>query len=99
MRIPEKYWIGAIAALGAAILGWALLGDQGIGEVKRLRSERQELASEIARHRAHRDALEKEVLSLRDNPRAIEARARGELGMIRKGETLFLLPERHDQTR
>ncbi|MBE0616851.1 MAG: septum formation initiator family protein, partial [Proteobacteria bacterium] len=30
-----------------------------------------------------------------EDPRAIEARARKDLGMIRAGETVFLLPERN----
>jgi cell division protein FtsB len=97
--VPAKWWIGLSGVLGALILGWALVGDQGIQEVRRLRAERRELAHEIARHRAQREALERDVLNLRENPRAIEARAREDLGMIRKGETIFLLPENHDQNR
>ena len=99
MRIPERWWIGSAVALGAVILGWALLGDQGVREVRRLRAERRELAEQIAQQRSHRDALEREVMNLNENPRAIEARAREDLGMIRRGETIFLLPERNAQSR
>ena len=99
MTRPEKYGLGLVATIGAAALGWAVFGDQGIREVRRLRAERRELAQTVAAHRANRDDLERQVRHLRDDTRTIETRAREELGMIRKGETIFLLPERHDPPR
>jgi cell division protein FtsB len=95
VRIPEKYWLGLVVTLGVAILAWALFGPQGLREVRRLRTERRELIAEIDRLKAERLGLEKTVARLRRDPRAIESRARDDLGMIRKGETVFLLPE-HD---
>lgn len=99
MKIPEKVWLGALVALGVGVLGVAIFGEQGVREVRRLRAERRSLAEEIDRLQGRRDALEREIRDLRENPRAVEERARRDLGMIRKGETVFLLPERHDPPR
>ena len=95
MGIPEQYWIGVVFAVGLAVLGWALLGPQGLREVRGLRAEGQELASEIVRLEEEKATLEKSALRLRESPRAIESKARTDLGMIREGETVFLLPERN----
>jgi cell division protein FtsB len=99
VRIPEKYWLGLTLAVGIAILAVAIFGDQGLREIHRLRSENRALAVEIANLRSQREGLEKEIRNLRENPRAIESRAREDLGMIRKGETVFLLPEHHETRR
>jgi cell division protein FtsB len=95
VRFREKLVLGLVFAAALALSAVALLGEQGVRELRRLRSERQALAEEIDRLRSQRAALEREIASLRENPRAIEARARKDLGMIREGETVFLLPERH----
>lgn len=96
MKIPEKVLLLLTVGLGLAILAVALFGEQGLREVRRLRAQRRGLAAEIEQLKAQRDALEREIVNLRESPRAIEARARKDLGMIQKGETVFLLPEHHD---
>lgn len=63
-----------------------------------------ELEEEVEQQRARNDRLRKrnrilaeEVEGLRNDPEAIEARARIDLGMIMEGETFFLvLDERHE---
>lgn len=95
MSLREKILALTLVALGAGALGIAFWGDHGVREVRRLRAERQRLSDEIGRLKARTTTLEREIRDLRENPRAIEDRARRELGMIRNGETVFLLPERH----
>lgn len=95
----EIVLIVLLVGLSLAFLGLALFGKQGLREVRRLRSERQELATEIERLRERRRELEAEIGALRTDARAIEDRARRDLGMIRKGETVFLLPEHHAKQR
>jgi cell division protein FtsB len=99
LNFREKALIGVLVALGVGALGLALLGDQGLKEVRRLRTERDHLLAEISQLREKSRALEKDVQNLRENPDAIAARARRDLGMIRKGETVYLLPERHGKNR
>jgi len=91
----ERLLLGTVAALGVVMLAFALLGDQGWREVRRLRAERDRLATEIQQLAEREAALRREVTDLQTNERAIEARARADLGMIKPGETIFLLPERH----
>ncbi|NTU60434.1 MAG: septum formation initiator family protein, partial [Deltaproteobacteria bacterium] len=76
-----------------------LLGDQGLREVRRLRSERDRLQSEISQLRERSRTLEKTVQNLRENPDTVAAKARKDLGMVRKGETVYLLPENNAKGR
>ena len=92
----EKLLLGALAVLGLGILAFALFGDQGWREVRRLRAERDQLSAEIQRLTLRQEELQRQVTDLKDDPRAIEARARADLGMIKPGETVYLLPERHE---
>ena len=100
MTIPEK-WILVLGAVGILVVaGFALTDrEQGVPEVLRRRGDRERLQAEIQELRQRRDELEREVIGLRKNPRVIEQRARDDLGMIRKGETVFLLPERDASDR
>ncbi len=86
-------------AIGLAMAGTALLGRHGLPEVRRLREEADRVSREIQDLRRRELEARRDIRNLRENPRAIEARARADLGMIREGETIFLLPERHGQDR
>ncbi len=92
MTAADKCWIAAVVALGAAILGSMFAGDQGLGEVRRLLAERRQLAADIERLKAEKTSLEARVADLASD-RSVEARARKDQGMIREGETVFVLPE------
>ncbi len=100
MTRSEKrlFVLGSVVVL---VLAGLALGDrdQGLPELLRRRVERERLQAEIQQLRQRRDELARQVLDLRENPRAIERRAREDLGMIRKGETVFLLPERDGPNR
>ncbi len=99
MNLREKLLTGLVVALGLGFLGVALLGNQGLREVRRLQSERNRLQSEIAQLRERSRSLEKTVQNLRENPEMVAARARKDLGMVRKGETVYLLPEKNGHAR
>ena len=57
----------------------------------RANDEHTAISSLIAALRAENDELREQVRDLRDDARAIEALARGELGLIEPGETLFIV--------
>ena len=95
-RRREKLLLGALVTLGLAILAFALFGDQGWREVRRLRAERDQLSAQIQSLTQRQEELRRQVTGLKGDPRAIEARARADLGMIKPGETVYLLPERHE---
>jgi cell division protein FtsB len=69
------------------------VGDGSLAELRQLETqvEVQQLENEELRKR--NDMLESEVLDLKNGLEAVEERARSELGMIKEGETFFLIVE------
>lgn len=68
----------------------------GNGGILALWQLQRELAShqiEITQLRERNQVLEAEVLDLKQGLEAVEERARKELGMVKKGETLFQIIE------
>lgn len=85
------------AALGltlAVIVANGVAGDRGLIQTVRMRGERQDLAAAISRLHDENRRLTRQAARLRDDPSAIEELARGELGLIRPGERLFILTDR-----
>ena len=76
----------------ALVLG-ALFGDRGILHLVEKRRRTQGLEQEIARLEDENRRLAADVVALKRDPRAIEAIAREQLGLVRPGETVFLLQE------
>lgn len=54
--------------------------------------EKEAVKRRIMTHKKRNMALEKEIRHLRNSPAEIEARARHDLGMIKKDETFILMP-------
>jgi cell division protein FtsB len=65
------------------------VGDGGVVELIRLNSESTKEKSELMRLKDRNQILEAEVQDLKHHLSALEERARSELGMIRRGETLY----------
>lgn len=82
--------LGSIIALVALIVG-ALFGDRGLLHLLDQRHRAEALAQEIDALQAENASLVLEIAALRSDPRAIERVAREELGMLRPGETVFLV--------
>ena len=69
------------------------LGEGNLPSVWALQRTIDQQQTELDRLNARNQALKAEVEDLKRGLSAIEERARSELGMIRKGETFFLLPD------
>jgi cell division protein FtsB len=82
--------LASIIALVALIVG-ALFGDRGLLHLIDQRHRAEALAQEIDALQAENASLSREIAALRTDPRAIERVAREELGMLRPGETVFLV--------
>jgi cell division protein FtsB len=94
------------AARGRRVLAWlvlflacvlmvnAVIGDRGLLDTLRARREYEELSASIARLRHENARLRSEARRLQEDPDAIEDLARRELGLIRPGETLFIIRDR-----
>ena len=84
----------AVAILGLLLLAlqWRLwIADGGIAHTHRLKQDVATLVAENERLQARNAALDAEVRDLGSGVAAIEARARTTLGMIKEGETFYLV--------
>ena len=65
------------------------LGESGMGEVSRLRTEIDTQRGQNEQLRERNRTLAAEVVDLKKGTTAIEERARTDLGMVGKGETFY----------
>ena len=69
----------------------ALVGDKGLLDTMRARRQYAQLSASLARTRQDNARLRHQIRRLREDPSAIEALAREELGLMREGEMLFII--------
>jgi cell division protein FtsB len=82
----------------AVVIVNAVVGDRGLLALLRARQQYDDLVSSISRQRAENDRLREEARRLREDPDAIEEIARRELGLIRRGEKVFIVKDLKPQT-
>ena len=75
----------------AVLMVNGLVGERGLMESLEAGRQHRWLQTEIERLRHHNDRLRRQARRLREDPAAIEAVARRDLGLIRPGELVFLL--------
>lgn len=84
----------ALLVVMLAGLQWRLwVSDGGLTHTHRLKQQATVQIAENERLRQRNAALDAEVRDLNSGVDAIEARARNSLGMIRPGETFYLVVE------
>jgi cell division protein FtsB len=93
-----------ILFVGCVLVTDAVFGERGLLEMRRARRRHDELASGIATLRQQNARLREDARRLREDAAAIEAIARRDLGLIRRGELLFIVkdlpsPHRDPSTR
>ena len=71
----------------------ALIGERGLAETLRVRRQVGRLTAEVAELRRENARLAEYAERLATDPRTIEALAREELGLIRRGEILVVLKD------
>lgn len=76
-------------AIGLQYRLW--IADGGLAHTHRLSVEASAQAEENERLRARNAALDAEIRDLKSGSAAIESRARSSLGMVRAGETFYLV--------
>jgi cell division protein FtsB len=77
--------------LAVAVVVTELAGDRGIVEFLRIRDEHGRVQAGVDRARIRNARLQEAVRRMREDPAAIEDAARRDLGLIRPGETLFII--------
>lgn len=73
-------------------------GEGSLMHIWQLRKEISAQKDELGRLKARNEILEAQVRSLKGDLDSVEGLARDDLGMIRKGETFFLVTEPDDDT-
>jgi cell division protein FtsB len=71
----------------------ALVGERGLLAMLETRREFAELSADLTRARGENARLREQARRLREEPDAIEEIARRELGLIKPGETLFIIKD------
>lgn len=71
----------------------SLVGEKGLLDSMRARREYREVAASLESLRRENARMLEEVRRLKEDPAAIEAVAREELGLIRDGEVLFIIKD------
>lgn len=89
MKILIAFLLLLLAGLQLRL--WA--GQGSLAQVKRLEDEIAAQEAENATLEQRNDVLVREVDELKTGMDAVEERARSELGMIREGETFYLIVE------
>jgi cell division protein FtsB len=79
--------------IASVIMVDGLVGERGLLAMMRARQEYEGLAATIVNLRGENARLRDEARRLREDPAAIEEVARRELGLIRPGETVFIIKD------
>ncbi|VUD51927.1 Cell division protein FtsB [Thalassocella blandensis] len=73
------------------------IGDGSIAHVVRLKDQIEKQQAENQRLKERNRLLAAEVESLKNGTDGIEARARSQMGMIKEGETFFMIVDEENQ--
>lgn len=90
-------WIVALLVIMLAGLQYRLwVGEGSLAELARLQREIRKQQAENDRLRERNRVLAIEVEELKSGLDSVEERARTEMGMIKKGETFYMVLEKED---
>lgn len=93
--VPAKYK-GLLAVCAAAVVLFilaAIFGDRGLVQLARVQTEQRQLEEIAFGLQQHNEQLRRRVQQLQSDDRYIERLARERLGLAKKGELIYRLPE------
>lgn len=82
-----------LAFVTAVLVIDAVVGEKGLLALVKARRDFEGIEVALAQARAENARLREEARRLREDPSAIEEIARRELGLIKPGETLFIIKD------
>ena len=88
-RRTRHYCSRLMLFIALLFLANGLFGERGLLETIKARRSYAAAAQQLARLRHENDELREQARRLRSDPAAIEAVARGELGLMKTGEILI----------
>ena len=80
-------------SLALAVIVDAIIGDRGLLATRRASAEYESARAALEEQRAENARLQEQITRLTNDPAAIEELARGELGLMRPGEKLFIVKD------
>ena len=96
-RHPRRRTTHFVVPLIAVVLfGNAVVGDNGLIALLRANRELAETFTVVEALRTENDSLREEVRMLLEEPLKVEEIARRELGLIKPGEKIFIVPSVSD---
>ena len=93
MITPFRIFLAALLLTFSGLQYRLWVGQGSFAHVNDLRSKVEFRSAENEVRRQRNDILKAEILDLKEGLAAVEDLARSELGLIKKGETFFLLVE------
>ena len=97
MAWRPKLVIGLLVLAFAALQFRLWVGEGSLAEVSGLKRQLAEQRAELDELKARNQLLRDEIDALKQGLEAVEARARGELGMIKEGETFYQIIDQKDE--
>jgi cell division protein FtsB len=82
-----------LALVTLVLVADALVGDNGLLETLHARRQYAEVATSLTQLRQENARVRDQIRRLREDPAAIEAIAREELGLMRPGEVVFVIKD------
>ena len=82
-----------VVVLAIVVVVDAVVGDRGFLAMRRAQLKYDTLSQALDRQRAENSRLQEEARRLRDDPSTIEELARRDLGLMRPGETIFIVKD------
>ena len=93
-RHRQNPWVRrALVFVSCVVLFDGLFGDRGLAQTIRARQELRRSSENLASLKRKNASAQDEVRRLREDPATLEAVARAELGLIRRGEILVILKD------
>lgn len=91
--VRKRLWVVLVLTV-CLFLAYSAVGERGFIKMKRMADQRDALRSKVRALEKSNAQLAEQVSRLRDDPATIENLARTELGMVRDGETVYILSDR-----
>jgi cell division protein FtsB len=92
---PRRVWAQLIFGLACVLLANGLFGERGLTETVRARRAYAGARHDLARLKQENAALRSAARHLREDSTAVESIARGELGLVHRGEILVTVKDLH----
>lgn len=90
--MARRWVLTAAAVVSGLVIAAALFGGSGLRHYRRLTAEAETLAAQNRQLGEENERLREEIRRLKDDQAYLEKVARDQLGHVRPGETVYLVP-------